>query len=84
MTMLTVNAKGQVTLRKDLLKHLAVNPGQQVTVEKLPGGRIQMKAAQSTGKISDSFGSLKAKRKGCALSIEEMNEVIARGWAGKR
>jgi hypothetical protein len=30
------------------------------------------------------FGSLKARRKGRPLSIEDMNEVIARGWAGKR
>jgi hypothetical protein len=27
---------------------------------------------------------LKAKRKGRTLSIDDMNEVIARGWAGKR
>ena len=31
MSTLTVTAKGQVTLRKDLLKHLGVHPG-----EKLP------------------------------------------------
>lgn len=84
MTTLTVTAKGQVTLRKDLLEHLGVHPGEKITVDKLPDGRIEVKAARTMGKISDLFGSLKTKRKGRPLSIEEMNKVIARGWAGKR
>jgi AbrB family looped-hinge helix DNA binding protein len=81
---LTVTAKGQVTLRKDLLEHLGVHPGEKITVDKLPDGRIEVKAARPTGDISDVFGSLKRKRKGRPLSIEEMNDLIARGWAGKR
>ncbi len=40
MSTLTVNAKGQVTLRKDLLKHLGVRPGDKIAVDKLPAGRI--------------------------------------------
>jgi AbrB family looped-hinge helix DNA binding protein len=84
MSTLTVTAKGQVTLRKDLLKHLGVHPGEKITVDKLPDGRIEVKAASPTGRISDLFGSLKVKRKGRTLSIEDMNEIIARGWAGKR
>lgn len=84
MSTLTVTAKGQVTLRKDLLEHLGVHPGEKITVDKLPDGRIEVKAAQPTGRISDLFGSLKAKRKGRSMSIKEMNEIIARGWAGKR
>jgi AbrB family looped-hinge helix DNA binding protein len=59
MITLTVNAKGQVTLRKDLLKHLGVHPGEKITVSKLSDGRIELKAARSTGKISDAFGFLK-------------------------
>jgi bifunctional DNA-binding transcriptional regulator/antitoxin component of YhaV-PrlF toxin-antitoxin module len=84
MSTLTVTAKGQVTLRKDLLEHLGVHPGEKITVDKLPNSRIEVKAARPTGKISDLFGSFTNKRKGRSLSIEEMNEVIARGWAGKR
>jgi AbrB family looped-hinge helix DNA binding protein len=84
MTTLTVTAKGQVTLRKDLLEHLGVHPGEKITVDKLPDGRIEVKAARPMGKISDLFGSLRTKRKGRPLSIEQMNKVIARGWAGKR
>ncbi|WP_213739486.1 AbrB/MazE/SpoVT family DNA-binding domain-containing protein [Bradyrhizobium sp. dw_411] len=83
MSTLTVTAKGQVTLRKDLLKHLGINPGEKITVDKLPDGRIEVKAARPTGKISDAFGFLK-KKNARPLSIEEMNEIAARGWAGKR
>lgn len=83
MGTLTVTAKGQVTFRKDLLEHLGVQPGEKVCVEKLPNGRIEVKAARPSGKISDAFDFLK-REGGPSLSIEEMNEIIADGWAGKR
>ena len=77
MTTLTVTAKGQVTLRRDLLEHLGVKPGDKIVVEKLPSGRIEVSAPRRTGR--------KLKRPGQpTLSIEEMNEIIADGWAGKR
>jgi AbrB family looped-hinge helix DNA binding protein len=44
MSTLTITAKGQVTLRKDLLQHLGVHPGEKIMVEKLPDGRVEMKA----------------------------------------
>lgn len=83
MGTLTVTAKGQVTLRKDLLEHLGVHPGEKVTVDKLPGGRIEVRAVRPAGTISDVFNFLK-RRNGPSLSIEEIGEVAARGWAGKR
>jgi hypothetical protein len=52
-------------------------------VDKLPDGRIEVRAARPTGKISDAFNFLK-KENGPLLSIEEMSEIAARGWAGKR
>ena len=84
MTTLPVTAKGQVTLRKDLLEHLGVHPGDKIALEKLPHVRIELRVARPTGRISDVFGYLKTKRKGRSLSIEDMNRIIARGWAGKR
>jgi AbrB family looped-hinge helix DNA binding protein len=84
MSTLTVTSKGQVTLRKDLLDHLGIRPGEKIVVEKLPDGRIEVKASRPVGKISDVFGALKDKRKGRALSIEEINETAAKAWAGKR
>jgi bifunctional DNA-binding transcriptional regulator/antitoxin component of YhaV-PrlF toxin-antitoxin module len=83
MSTLTVTAKGQVTFRRDLLEHLGVRPGEKITVDKLPDGRIEVKAARPTGQISDVFNFLK-RANGRSLSIQEMNEVAARGWAGKK
>jgi hypothetical protein len=82
MITLTVNAKGQITLRNDTLRHLGVCPGEKITVNMLPHGRIELKAARSTGRISDAFGFL--KKNGPSLSIEDITKIAARGWAGKR
>jgi bifunctional DNA-binding transcriptional regulator/antitoxin component of YhaV-PrlF toxin-antitoxin module len=81
--MLTVTAKGQVTLRKDVLVHLGVEPGSKISVDKLPDGRVEFRAAPAEGSIEAIFGLLK-QADGPTLSIEEMNQVIAEGWAGKR
>ncbi len=82
MTTLTVTAKGQVTLRKELLRHLGIEPGQKIEADKLPDGRIALRAARATGRIQDFFGLLAGKTTKVA-TIEEMNEAIAAGWAGE-
>jgi bifunctional DNA-binding transcriptional regulator/antitoxin component of YhaV-PrlF toxin-antitoxin module len=74
---LSVNAKGQVTFRRDLLEHLGVSPGEKIVISKLPNGIIEVRAHRAAGKISDVFGFLKAKRKGRSLSIDQMNAVIS-------
>ena len=81
MTTLTVTSKGQVTLRKDILRHLGVAPGEKISVDKLADGRLEVKAAPA-GKISDVFGMLKKSGRK-PVSIDEMNRATARGWAGK-
>jgi bifunctional DNA-binding transcriptional regulator/antitoxin component of YhaV-PrlF toxin-antitoxin module len=82
MPMMTVTAKGQVTFRKDLLQHLGVRPGDRIVMEKLPDGRIEVKAAGPSGRISNVFGML--KRDGApSLSIEEINRIAGEGWAGR-
>lgn len=83
MHTLTVTAKGQVTLRKDLLEHLGVHPGEKINVDKLPGGRIEVRAARSTDKITEVFDLLK-RENGPSLSIEEIGAIAAQGWAGRR
>ena len=80
MTVLTVTAKGQVTLKRDLLKHLGVSPGEKIEADKLPDGRIVVRAVTQDGAINDFFGCL-AQRRGPKLTIDEMNEIAARGWA---
>jgi bifunctional DNA-binding transcriptional regulator/antitoxin component of YhaV-PrlF toxin-antitoxin module len=83
MITLIVTPKGQIMLRREILKHLGIRPGEKIAVRTLPNGRIEIKAAQPTGKISDVFGFLKRKG-GPSLPIEQMNEIAARGWASKR
>ncbi|WP_375272312.1 AbrB/MazE/SpoVT family DNA-binding domain-containing protein [Sphingomonas sp.] len=84
MTTLTITAKGQITLKKELLQHLALSPGDKVEVTPSPGGRLTLapQRVARTGRIEDAIGLL--HRPGQKpLSIEEMNEVIAQGWAGE-
>ncbi len=83
MSTLTVTAKGQVTLRKDVLEHLGVRPGDKVIVDKLPDGRIGIRAGRPAGKLADVFGLLR-REGGPTLSIEEIGAIAARGWAGRR
>jgi bifunctional DNA-binding transcriptional regulator/antitoxin component of YhaV-PrlF toxin-antitoxin module len=84
MDTLNVSSKGQATLGKDLLEHLGIRPGEKVAVEKLPAGRLELKKTPGLpGKISDVFGSL-VRDGGPSLSIEDVNEIAAQGWAGER
>jgi AbrB family looped-hinge helix DNA binding protein len=82
MPTLTVTAKGQVTLRKDILHHLGISAGDKVSVEKLSHGRIEVRAVPA-GDISEVFARLKRSGRR-PVSIESMNKAIADGWAGKR
>jgi hypothetical protein len=83
MITLTVTSKDEVTLRKDVLAHLGVQPGDKFTVEKLPNGRLEVRAVRSAGRIFNVFGFLK-KMGSPSLSIDDMNEIAAEGWAGTR
>ena len=83
MTTLTVTAKGQVTLRKDLLRHLGVSPGQQIEVALLPEGRVEVRALRPSVPIDRFMGALAGKSRRKA-SIEELKAAAARGWSGRR
>ena len=83
MTTLTVTARGQVTLRKEVLQHLGIKPGGKIELDLLPDGRGILKAARLTGTIDDFVGLLAGRTKKAA-TIEEINEAAAQGWAGKK
>ena len=82
MASLAVTMKGQVTLKRDLLQHLGIKPGERIEFDKLPGGELRVKAARPTGTIDDVLGILKGESAKVA-TIEEMNEAAAAGWASE-
>jgi len=81
MITLTVSARGQVRLRKDVLQHLGIRPGEKIELDLLPDGRAILKAARSTATI-DGFIGLLAGRTQKVATVEEINQVIAQAWAG--
>ena len=83
MATLTVTSRGQVTFRKEVLRHLGVKPGDKIELELLPGGKGLVRSARKTGSIDDFIGMLAGKTKKVA-TIEEINEAASRGWAGLR
>jgi len=78
-----VSMRGQVTLKRELLRHLGVEPGGQIVFDKMPDGEVRLRAARPGGGIDGFIGLLAGKSKR-TLSIEEMNEIAASGWAGER
>lgn len=80
MTTLTITTKGQITLKRDLLKHLGVGPGEKIEADKLPDGRIVVRAAAPNGTISDFIGCL-SQKKGLKLTVDEMNAIATQEWA---
>lgn len=79
-TTLTITAKGQVTLRRAVLEHLGARPGDKLIVDLLPDGRAEVRAAPGGG--WDAFFGLLKREGQVPMTIEEINEAAADGWAG--
>jgi AbrB family looped-hinge helix DNA binding protein len=82
MTTLTVTARGQVTFRKDVLQHLGIRPGEKIELDKLPDGRVALRAARPAGEIDGFLGILAGKTRKIA-SLAEIDDAAAAGWAGQ-
>lgn len=82
MATLTITERGQVTLRKDVLQHLGIKPGDKIELDLLPNGRGILKAARQTGTINGFIGLLSNQAKKVA-SIEEIKTATERAWAGE-
>ncbi len=80
MPTLTVTAKGQVTLRRELLQHLGIAPGQQIEVDKLAPGVLALHAKTPHG-LEAFAGCLPPPPR--TLSVEDMNALLADAWAGR-
>jgi antitoxin PrlF len=83
MTLLTVTERGQVTIRKEVLKHLGIKPGDKIELDLLPDGKATLRAARRTGTIDDFIGCLAGQSTKVA-SLEEIEEAIQKGWAGQK
>ena len=79
MTTLTVTARGQVTFRKDVLKHLGIRPGEKIELNLLPDGRGMLEAAKPSGSIHQFIGLLAGKTQRVG-TLEDMDAAIADGW----
>ena len=83
MVMLTVTSKGQITLRKDVLQHLGIGPGDKLEIDFLPDRKLELMPFKPPAKsVSDFIGLLEDKN-GPSFTIDEINEAIAASWAGE-
>lgn len=80
MGQLTLTAKSQLTLRKEVMRHLGLRPGDKVEFDLRPGGRVELVAPSRTRKISELYGSLERPGQP-VLTIEQINEAIAEAGA---
>jgi antitoxin PrlF len=74
----SVNSKGQITIPAEVRKDLGLKAGDRVWFIKGEHGEYILKV--KTGSIQDHRGIVKWTGK--PVTIEEMNETIAKGWAG--
>jgi hypothetical protein len=80
---LSVTANGQITLKRSVLDHLGVRPGQKVGVNLLPNGRVEIIAAHDRApKLSSLRGILKRSGQR-VVSLEEMQDAIEAGANGE-
>lgn len=71
--------KGQITIPAGVRKDLGLKAGDRILFIKGENGQYTFKA--KTGSIMAMRGILKWSGK--QVTIEEMNETIAKGWAGE-
>jgi hypothetical protein len=91
-----LSEQGQLTLNESFLEHLDVKPGEQISINKMPDGKLEIVA--STNKMSDQKPEIAAKENKITVdeareyfrvlfadnkihaTIEEINEAIAAGY----
>ncbi len=74
MAILTVSARGRVTLPRAIMQRLGIRPGDNITLDLLPHGRAQLSAERPKGTWESVRGMLKSN--GRRLTVDEINEAI--------
>ena len=64
-------------------KHVQSELGEKIELDKLPDGRVMLKASRPTGAIDGFLGLLAGKTKKIA-TLEEINDAAASGWTGRK
>jgi len=77
MATAAVTSKGQITIPLEVRKKLGLKPGDRVRFIEGENGEFVIKP--KTGSIMDMEGIVHWTGK--PVTIEEMNETIAKGWA---
>jgi bifunctional DNA-binding transcriptional regulator/antitoxin component of YhaV-PrlF toxin-antitoxin module len=75
MTTLTVTARGQVTFRKDILRHLGIQPGEKIELDLLPDGRYDQQLLRTAGATDKESGHHSRDQRGNSASL---------GWQGMK
>jgi len=78
---LTVTARGQLTLKKEVLQHLGIRPGDEIDLDLLPDASGLIKATRSRADIGGFVGLLAGRSRKVA-TVEEITEASATAWAG--
>ena len=75
MAILTVTSRRQVTLRKEVLQHLGIKPGDKIELDLLPNAKGMLKAARRSGAIGGFIGLL-AGRTNKLATLDEINGTL--------
>ena len=79
MSTAALTSKGQLTVPVEVRRKMGLKPGDRVVFIEGENGEFILKP--KTGSIMDMYGI--GKWDGPPVTIEEMNETIAKGWAGE-
>ncbi|AYD01674.1 AbrB/MazE/SpoVT family DNA-binding domain-containing protein [Neorhizobium sp. NCHU2750] len=81
MVRLKVTAKGQITLKKEVLDHLGIKPGDEIDVDLLPRKGAGLRSVPK-GSIEDFFRA-GSNPYNIRATLGDIQEAIEAGWAGK-
>jgi len=75
----TVTSKGQITIPKEIRDRLRLQAGDRVEFQMDRQGQVIFRARNRD--FRSLKGMIRSKRK-TPVTVEEMNDAIARGWSG--
>jgi bifunctional DNA-binding transcriptional regulator/antitoxin component of YhaV-PrlF toxin-antitoxin module len=77
MTTLTITAKGQITLKREVLEHLGLQPGSRVEVDLLPNSKVGLVGVRDPGAStwSELWASLPSYD-GSPITLDQMEDAI--------